>query len=382
MQKESPMAGVDVYTRLGVQPVINAWGVATELGGWTPTPSVQAAMNAANSSHVDMRELLAKSGDHIADRLGVEAAYVTSGGAAAQALSVAACMAGDEPDRILQLPDTTGLRNEVLIQKRNRYMFDRCFTLTGAKLVEVGDEDGTDEAEIDAAIGPRTAAVAFWIQPPIDDAIVPMARTVEIARANGVPAIADACSQIYPLDYMRENAQSADLVVFGAKYMGAPHSTGFVCGKKELIDAVAAQSFVAFHYDGSRAIGRAMKVDRQEIIGVVTAVDDWFTMNHEDRILSYERRFATIVDRVQERPGVRTERVEIPHYVPYMLHVIVDPGVVGKSAEQIRVEMDAGSPRIWVGAQGNDTITVVVNTLNEGEDAVVAERLADALAGK
>ena len=88
------MADVDVYKRLGVRPVINAWGVATELGGWTPTPSVQAAMNAANSSQVEMRELLAKSGDHIADRLGVEAAYVTSGGAAAQALSVAACMAG------------------------------------------------------------------------------------------------------------------------------------------------------------------------------------------------------------------------------------------------------------------------------------------------
>ena len=256
-----------------------------------------------------MRELLAKSGDHIADRLGVEAAYVTSGGAAAQALSVAACMAGDDPDRILQLPDTTGLRNEVLIQKRNRYMFDRCFTLTGAKLVEVGDEDGTDEAEIDAAIGPRTAAVAFWIQPPIDDAIVSLARTVEIARANGVPAIADACSQIYPPGLHARGTRSLPTWSCSAPNTWAPRTPpGFVCGKKVLIDAVAAQSFVAFHYDGSRAIGRAMKVDRQEIIGVVTAVDDWFTMNHEDRILSYERRFATIVDRVQEMPGVRTER--------------------------------------------------------------------------
>ncbi len=373
------MTNTDVYTRLGVRPVINAWGVATELGGWTPTPSVQAAMNAANSSQVEMTELLSKSGDFIADRLGVEAAYVTSGAAAAQALSVAACMAGHDQDRILQLPDTTGLRNEVLIQKRNRYMFDRCFTLTGAKLVEVGDDDGTDEAELEAAIGPRTAAVAFWIQPPLDDAIVPLARTVEIARANGVPAIADACSQIYPLEYMRENAQSADLVVFGAKYMGAPHSSGFVCGNKALVDAVAAQSFVAFHYDGSRAVGRAMKVDRQEVVGVATAIDDWFTMNHEDRILSYERRFDTIVEAVTRIPGVRTERVEIPHYVPYMLRVIIDPALVGKSAEDVRAAMDSGNPRIWVGTDGDDTITIVVNTMNEGDDAVLAERLADIL---
>lgn len=376
------MTNTDVYARLGVRPVINAWGVATELGGWTPTPSVQAAMNAANSSQVEMTELLSRSGDFIADRLGVEAAYVTSGAAAAQALSVAACMAGHDPERILQLPDTTGLRNEVLIQKRNRYMFDRCFTLTGAKLVEVGDDEGTDEAQLEAAIGPRTAAVAFWIQPPLDDAIVPLARTVEIARANGVASIADACSQIYPLDYMRENAQSADLVVFGAKYMGAPHSSGFVCGSRELIDAVAAQSFVAFHYDGSRAIGRAMKVDRQEIVGVATAVDDWFTMNHEDRILSYERQFATIVEGVARIPGVRTERVEIPHYVPYILHVIIDSAIVGKSSEDVRAAMDSGSPRIWVGTKGDDTITVVVNTMNEGDDEVLAERLADVLTAR
>jgi len=373
------MTGTDVYKKLGVRPVINAWGVATELGGSTLTPSVQAAMNAANSSPVEMTELLSRSGDFIADRLGVEAAYVTSGAAAAQALSVAACMVGNDPDRILQLPDTTGLRNEVLIQKRNRYMFDRCFTLSGAKLVEVGDDSGTDEAQLEAAIGPRTAAIAFWIQPPLDGSIVPLARTVEIARANRVPVIADACSQIYPLDYMRENAQSADLVVFGAKYMGAPHSTGFVCGKKELIDIVAAQSFVAFHYDGSRAVGRAFKVDRQEIVGVVTAVDDWFTMNHEDRILSYDRRFDTIVEGVARIPGVKTERVEIPHYVPYMLHVIIDRAVVGKSAEDVRAEMDSGSPRIWVGIKGDDTITVVVNTMNEGEDTVLAERLVDVL---
>ena len=128
------MDSIGVYERLGVRRVINAWGVATELGGWGQSERVTQAMEEANRGTVEMQELLRKSGDFIADLLGVEAAFVTSGGAAAQALSVAACMAGTDPDRIAQLPDTTGMKNEVVIQKRNRYMFDRCYTLTGASL--------------------------------------------------------------------------------------------------------------------------------------------------------------------------------------------------------------------------------------------------------
>ena len=374
------MDSIGVYERLGVRRVINAWGVATELGGWGQSERVTRAMEEANRGTVEMQELLRKSGDFIADLLGVEAAFVTSGGAAAQALSVAACMAGTDPDRIAQLPDTTGMKSEVVIQKRNRYMFDRCYTLTGASLVDAGDDDGTTEDDLDAAIGPNTAAVAYYIQPPIDDAIVSLEDTVALARSRGVTALGDACSQIYPLDYFRRCAQSADLVTFGAKYMGAPHSAGFVCGKRDLIDAVSAQSFVTYHYDGGRAVGRAMKIDRHEIIGVVTAIEDWFTMDHEERILEYEARFAVIDDALGDVDGVSTRRIEVPHYVPYMMLVDVDEPVVGKTAEQVRVKLDNGSPRIWVGAE-DGSLRVVVNCMSDEETAVVAERLREALGG-
>ena len=374
------MDSIGVYERLGVRRVINAWGVATELGGWGQSERVTRAMEEANRGTVEMQELLRKSGDFIADLLGVEAAFVTSGGAAAQALSVAACMAGTDPDRIAQLPDTTGMKDEVVIQKRNRYMFDRCYTLTGASLTEVGDDDGTTQEDLNAAIGPNTAAVAYYIQPPIDDAIVSLEDAVALARSRGVKALADACSQIYPLDYFRRCAQSADLVTFGAKYMGAPHSAGFVCGKRELIDAVSAQSFVTYHYDGGRAVGRAMKIDRHEIIGVVTAIEDWFTMDHEERILEYEARFAVIDDALGDVDGVSTRRIEVPHYVPYMMLVDVDEPVVGKTAEQVRVKLDNGSPRIWVGAE-DGSLRVVVNCMSDEETAVVAERLREALGG-
>ena len=103
-----------------------------------------------------------------------------------------------------------------------------------------------------------------------------------------------------------------------------------MCGKRDLIDAVSAQSFVTYHYDGGRAVGRAMKIDRHEIIGVVTAIEDWFTMDHEERILEYEARFANIDDALGDVDGVSTRRIEVPHYVPYMMLVDVDEPVVGK----------------------------------------------------
>ena len=372
------MDTVNVYERLGVRRVINAWGVATELGGWTPSRKVMQAMERANDATVEMQDLLEKSGEFIADILGVEAAYITSGGAAAQALSIAACMAGVDPEKIARLPDTTGMKDEVVIQARNRYMFDRCYTLTGAALVEAGDGGGTSESDLRDAIGPRTAAVAYYIQPPIDDAIVSLEDTVAIARSHGVPAVADACSQIYPLDYFRRCAQSADLVTFGAKYMGAPHSAGFVCGKRELIDAVSAQSFVSYHYDGGKAVGRAMKIDRHEIIGVVTAIEDWFTMDHEERILEYEARFADIAEAVQDLEGVATRRIEIHHYVPYVMVIDVDESIVGKSAVDVRAELDSGNPRIWVDAV-DGSLRVVVNCMTDEETRVVADRLRQAL---
>lgn len=372
------MDTVNVYERLGVRRVINAWGVATELGGWTPSRKVMQAMERANDATVEMQDLLEKSGEFIADILGVEAAYVTSGGAAAQALSIAACMAGEDPQKIARLPDTAGMKDEVVIQARNRYMFDRCYTLTGAALVEAGDRGGTSESDLRDVIGPRTAAVAYYIQPPIDDAIVSLEDTVTIARSRGVPAVADACSQIYPLDYFRRCAQSADLVTFGAKYMGAPHSAGFVCGKRELIDAVSAQSFVSYHYDGGKAVGRAMKIDRHEIIGVVTAIEDWFTMDHEERILEYEARFADIAEAVQDLEGVATRRTEIHHYVPYVMVIDVDESIVGKSAADIRAELDSGNPRIWVDAV-DGSLRVVVNCMTDEETRVVADRLRQAL---
>ena len=240
-------SGGNVYEKLDVRRVINAMGNQTVLGGSSPSDAVREAMEHANVSYVEMEELLSKSGEFIAKTLGTEAGYVTAGCAAAMALSAAACMTGNDSEKIYQLPDTSGMKNEILIQRKQRYSYDRCYTVTGAKLLEVGDDQGCTEQQLAEAIGPNTAAVAYFIQKDWDDSVLSLDEVVRIAHENDVPVIADAASQNYPLDYMIGNANAADLVCFGAKYFGAPHSTGFLCGKKELVDAAIANGFIGFH---------------------------------------------------------------------------------------------------------------------------------------
>ena len=158
------MGGTDYYSKLGVRRVINAWGSSTVLGGSESSPEVVQAMEQANTSFVEMDELLRRSGDYIADVLGTEAAYVTAGAAGAIALGTAACMTGVDEEKVRRIPDTTGMKNEVVLQKAQRYRYDRCFTMPGSRLVEAGDADGCTKEQLAAAIGDDTAAVAYQVQ--------------------------------------------------------------------------------------------------------------------------------------------------------------------------------------------------------------------------
>ena len=367
------------YAKLGVRPVINANGNMTVLGGSIISPEVRRAMDEAGDTYVEMRALQQKSGEHIADNVGVEAAHVTSGAAAALALSAAACMAGKDPDKIALLPDTTGMKNEFLIQKSQRYVFDRLLTVPGGVLVEVGDEDGCTKDQLDSAIGPKTAAVAYRVEADRNDSEVSLEDAVRIAHTNNVPVVADAASQIYPIDYFRRTAQSADLVCFGAKYIGAPHSSGFVCGTKEMVEAVAAQDFIGFETGGHTAFGRAMKVDRQEIVGVVAALDAWLAMNHEDRLLELDAKAEVIQRGLQGVPSVETRILRTNAVWLLTLFIFFDPKVSGKSAEQIADELAEGDPSIWLGAKGEDTLAMNVVCLKQGEDRIIADRLKSAL---
>jgi uncharacterized pyridoxal phosphate-dependent enzyme len=365
----------NVYARLGARPVINAGGNTTIWGGSTPSPEVLQAMHEAGNSFVAMDELLATSGARIADLLGSEAAYATAGCYAALVLSTAACITGNDPEKAAQIPDLTSLKSEVVLQKRHRYNFDRAFTIPGSKLSLAGDENGTSTRQLKDAIGPDTAAVAFVIRPDPDNSVVSLEETIEIAHARGVPVIADAAGQIYPLETFRRNARSADLVCFGGKYLGGPNSIGFVCGRRDLIDAVTAHGFV-----GPTPFGRGMKVDRQEIIGLVAALEIWIDTDHEERLVGYGSRFSAIERATEGVSGVKeTKVVPVNNFVGLMLHVVLDSDKLGKSAGDVYEELLEGTPRIRVAVEGDDAITINPHTLNEGEEFIIAERLRDLL---
>ena len=370
-----------VYEKLGIRPMINAMGNATMLGGSTPSDMIKQAMEEASHGFVEMADLTAKAGDYIAGLLGTEAAYPTSGCAAAMTLSSAVVMTGNDVEKMGQLPDTTGMKNEILIQRAQRYAADPCFTFAGAKLVEVGNTT----AAIEAAVGENTAAIAYVEHPEYTQGALSLDETTALARGAGVPVIVDAAAQIYPIDYFRRTAQAAELVCFSSKYYGGPNSGGFVTGKRDLIDAISALGFQTMlpysHglYETGYAIGRGMKLDRQEIAAVLVAIDHWFTMNHEDRLQEYDRRMAVVEKHLEGVSGARAHAEPYDAYFAVRLHVTVDP-VSGKTARQVADELDAGNPRIRVGVEGDDVI-VVPHTLNPGEENAVGERLRAAIAG-
>jgi L-seryl-tRNA(Ser) seleniumtransferase len=373
----SSESGQRVYEELGVRPVINATGGhRTLLGGSILSPKVRQAMEEANRYYVDMEELLDASGQLIAELLGCEAAYVTSGCCAALALGTAACIAGNDPEKLERLPDVKGMRHEVIIQKGLRYKYDRCVTVSGAKLIEVGDESGTTLEQMEAAIADRTVAILYRA-PGGGPGVVPLENVMQLGKRHQIPIIVDAAGQVYPVECLQKYAQmGVDLVGYGAKYFGAPNSTGVLCGRKDLIETAALHSFIGFEASPHRAFGRPMKLDRQEIVAVVVALREWMTMDHQTRFEGYARRVGKLQEKLTELPNVEL----VPHGNPVTgLRIVLDEEALGKTATKVADALREGNPSIWLHHQ-QDAITVSVVTIVDGDELVIADRLKRLLA--
>jgi L-seryl-tRNA(Ser) seleniumtransferase len=367
-----------VFEEIGVKPVINADDNQTVLGGSQLSPRVRAAMEEGNRYFVDMRELLERSGQIIANLLGAESAYVTPGTAAAMALGTAACIAGNDLEKMGQLPDTTGLKNEVLIQTASRYKYDRCPTIVGAKLREYGTAEGASKADLEAAIGPSTAMVLYLARVQGQTGILSLSDVVAAAHAKGVPVLVDAAGEVYPLDYFRGFQKSgADLIAYGSKYFGGPNSAGVLCGRKDLVESASIQGFIGFESTGSRSFGRPLKLDRQEIIAVVVALQEWLSLDHEARYRGYDRMIRSIAERLQGLPGVTATPQRLTDRRLARLEVAIQPKD-GRNAEAIAQKLRDGNPSIRVGRRG-DTLVLHVHCLTPGDEAVIGDRLRDAL---
>ena len=191
-----------IYKSIGAKPVINATGSVTLLGGSTPVREVKDAMDLADSAYVPLIELQKAAGKRLAELLDVPAAYITSGAGSALTLATAAFIAGTNEENIQQLPDTTGMPNEIIIQKRQRYWYDRCLELAGGKLLEIGDDNGTSRDDLINSISDRTAAIAYPVyeQNPIDPNVLTLEEVIEISHQFNKPVMVDAAGQIYPLE--------------------------------------------------------------------------------------------------------------------------------------------------------------------------------------
>jgi len=256
---------MDVYAELGVRRLINASGPVTALGGTLMPPEVVEAMAAASHSFVDMHELHRAAGRRIAELVGVEAAHVCSGAAAGIVLMAAACMTGTDADKIAQLPDTNGLRNKFLIHDAHRNSFDRSVALAGGRLVSVR----ADADELERAIGDGVAGVYWTAGRFIRGECLPLARVSEIAHSMKVPVIVDAAAQVPPPENLsRFIEEGADLVTFsGGKAIRGPQSTGLILGDPELVEACRLND------NPHNAIGRPMKASKEDIVGLVKAVE-------------------------------------------------------------------------------------------------------------
>jgi len=375
-----------IYKEMGAKPVINATGSVTLLGGSTPVAEVKDAMDAADSAYIPLIELEKVAGGRLAEMLGVPAAYITSGAGSALTLATAAFMAGTDDEKIQQLPDTTGMPNGILIQKRQRYWYDRCLELAGAKLVEIGDENGTTEDDLRNGISDRTAAVHYVVyeQRPVDPKVLTLEQVIEITHDAGKPVSVDAAGQIYPLENFGKYVKmGADFQCIAAKYMGAPHSTGFALGTEEVIDAIGRHSFVGYETRRIRGVGRPHKIDRQEIMGVVAAVERWLTLNHEERLSAAESQSQAIITPLKGLPGVTAElNTNIIGHQPFGVFVSLDPDVVGFTNEDLVDKLKNGDPSIWTRVPDGETrLELHVFGLGEGEAELVGQAIAEAVKG-
>ena len=392
-----------VYQDLGVRTVINASGTVTRLGGSRMAPEVLAAMTEAAASFVAIDELQERAGAVIAEITGAEAGYVVAGAAAGLTLGIAACVAGLDVAKMDRLPDTTGMQDEVVVQRGHRNAYDHAIRAVGVKLVEVGylgypGAGGTFDWQIDAAIGERTAAVAC----PILDTpgTLSLPEVAAIAHARGVPVVVDAAAELPPRSNLRRFvAEGADLVVFsGGKAIGGPQASGLLAGRRDLIASVALQhqdmdvraetwSRRRWLADGTlggvphQGFGRSMKVGREEIVGLVTALRRYVAGSDEADLARWNDQLAHIADGLSGVPGVSLRHHVSPEKPVPQLLIELDEARLGFTAYDAAIVLLDGEPGIAIGQSRAEfgVLNLIPQSLDENEVEIVSARLREVL---
>ena len=363
-----------VYARFGVTPVINAGGTHTTHGGSMMRPEVREAMSLAAESFVDLVELKRATGRFVAEITGAEAGMICSGAAGGLVLATAAVMAGTDPEKIAQLPNSTGMKNEILMQRNNPSGYTKCHEYAGATLTYAGNESGATQDQLADAITDDTAAIlhTFAYGPACPGLTLP--ETVEVARnaRNPLPVIVDGAAMLPPKENLTKYiSEGADLVTFsGGKYIGGPQSAGLLAGRAELVEAALLNS------GPGMAVGRPQKVGREELVGMATALQLFVESDDEARIDAMQRRAQHISDRLQGIPGI-TASVELD-YLQFHVPNCVIRFDYADEADRVWEGMHEGNPRVYIARISGGLTANAVNIL-DGQEEAVAQRLVEEL---
>jgi len=357
-----------LYQSLGIKPVINGVGVVTVLGGSIMPPEVIQAMEEASRFFIPVPELQKKVGARIAELLKAEAAMVTCGAASAISVGTAACLSQGDQKKLRQLPGRDGIRYEVIQQKAHRSGYEHQMELCGAKIVTVETRQ-----ELESAINERTGMM-FFLNKAEPLGQISSEEFVKIGKARGVPTMNDAASDATPKENLwKYTRQGFDLVIFsGGKALRGPQASGLLLGRKDLI-AAAQPAMSPFG-----GIGRGMKVGKEELCGVLAAVERYLKADHQAEWRELEARVELIRKSLKGAKGITTER-HIPVIANELPHVTLqwDEASRGLTSQQVVEKLLAHEPPIHVQRPGPGQLLISVWMMRGEEPAIVGRSLRE-----
>jgi len=376
-------AAADIYKAIGVRPLINCRGTITVIGGSIELPEVRAAKSAANQQHVQLDELMEAVGKRLAELTGAEWGMVSAGCAAAMSHATAACVAGGNPDLHVRIPNLAGFdKDEVIIPTHSRNVYDAAIRALGVKVIEVDTPDA-----LALAIGPRTAMIYIFAGPRNDSGPMSTEAICRIAKPHDIPVLVDAAAEILTIPNIHLQRGATLVAYSGGKYIRGPQSAGLLLGRKDLVRAAWVHSAPHHGY------ARAMKVGREEMVGMLVAVENWVKRDHAAEWKAWIARCDYIAGQVSKIAGVTADVQREPDATLSNRSPRVtlkwDSRALGITGPDVADTLYNTEPRIALAGSrgpgqgrepsGESSISIVASMMAPGDEKIVAQRIHQVL---
>jgi uncharacterized pyridoxal phosphate-dependent enzyme len=366
---------------LGIIPVVNAAGTVTVLGGCLVHDEVLDAARQMAKIFVDMNSLHEKIGAFVAELVGSEAAYVTSGAAAGLVLSVGACMTKGDANLMHKLPCGSGIiQNEVIVQKLHRNMYDHNLEVGGASIREIGSEEKTIANDLRKAISQRTAVVVYFAYDP-QNGVLPLSEVIALSHERGIPVIVDAAAELPPVENLTKYLKmGADIVLFsGGKDIGAPNDTGVILGKRELVNCckrLGPQSYEPYGTGRRVYIGRPMKTSKEDIVAFAVAIKRYIRTDHKARLSEWEKKTEFMIERLSKSSKIKVKKTlpGVPHNRPVSIPRVEIEILTQKTAIELLDALAKLNPPVYAYALENK-LFLNPQCLKDGEEQIVVDSL-------